>query len=266
MWDYVGYAMHYFKRNIGDYHKKAGKLSMLEHGAYTLLIDSCYDRERFPTREEAIDWCWARSKPEIDAVDFVLGKFFTLQDGHYIQDRIAEEIATYQENAETNARIAREREAKRREEKEAKARTVHEPYTNEHEPPPNHKPLTINQEPVTNNHKPINKVKEKTSSDKSDVVLINKNPVMDADYLVNAFAVEKQIALDWLAVRKHKKASPLSETAIKLLINESAKAGITPAQAIAQAAGSGWISFKASYCDSGMQPTKAAFAAGDDKW
>jgi len=29
--------MHYFKRNIGDYHKKAGRLSMLEHGAYTLL-------------------------------------------------------------------------------------------------------------------------------------------------------------------------------------------------------------------------------------
>ena len=43
--------MHYFKRNIGDYHKKAGRLSMLEHGAYTLLIDSCYDRERFPTMD-----------------------------------------------------------------------------------------------------------------------------------------------------------------------------------------------------------------------
>jgi len=51
--------MHYFKRNIGDYHKKAGRLSMLEHGAYTLLMDACYDRERFPTMDEAIDWCWA---------------------------------------------------------------------------------------------------------------------------------------------------------------------------------------------------------------
>ena len=37
--------MHYYKRNIGDYHKKAGRLSMIEHGAYTLLIDACYDRE-----------------------------------------------------------------------------------------------------------------------------------------------------------------------------------------------------------------------------
>ena len=77
--------MHYFKRNIGDYHKKAGRLSMLEHGAYTLLIDSCYDRERFPTMDEAIDWCWARTDEEIAAVRFVLGKFFELVEGRYVQ-------------------------------------------------------------------------------------------------------------------------------------------------------------------------------------
>lgn len=87
--------MHYFKRNIGDYHKKAGRLSMLEHGAYTLLLDACYDRERFPTRAEAIDWCWARSVDEVSAVEFVLSKFFTLDGEQYIQARIQEEIAAY---------------------------------------------------------------------------------------------------------------------------------------------------------------------------
>ena len=46
--------MHYYKRNLGDYAKKAGRLSMLQHGSYTLLIDACYDREQFPTLEEAI--------------------------------------------------------------------------------------------------------------------------------------------------------------------------------------------------------------------
>lgn len=93
--------MHYYKKNIGDYHKKAGRLSMLQHGAYTLLIDSCYDREIFPTREEAIDWTWASSDEEILAVDFVLKKFFSLsEDGRYIQSRIEEEIAEYQEFCE----------------------------------------------------------------------------------------------------------------------------------------------------------------------
>jgi len=41
--------MNYFKFHIGDYAKKCGRLSMLEHGAYTQLIQACYDRERFPT-------------------------------------------------------------------------------------------------------------------------------------------------------------------------------------------------------------------------
>jgi uncharacterized protein YdaU (DUF1376 family) len=135
--------MNYYKRHIGDYHKKAGRLSMLEHGAYTLLIDACYDRERFPTKDEALDWCWARTPEECSAVEFVLSKFFELVDGVYVQARISDEVAHYHANAETNRRIAQEREAKRRE------RVEHEPCTNEHEPPPNHKPITKNQEPVT---------------------------------------------------------------------------------------------------------------------
>jgi uncharacterized protein YdaU (DUF1376 family) len=136
--------MHYFKMNIGDYAKKAGRLSMIEHGAYTLLIHSCYDRERFPTLEDAIDWCWARTDEEKAAVQFVLSKFFDLQDGFYVQSRIQEEIDKYHENATTNKRIATEREEKRRN----KARTLHELCSSVNEPPPN-------QEPLTNNHKPL---------------------------------------------------------------------------------------------------------------
>lgn len=135
--------MHYYKRNIGDYAKKAGRLSMLEHGAYTLLIDACYDRERFPTEAEAIEWTWARSEEEIDAVKFILSRFFVLNDGVYVQDRILEEIAKYHENATTNARIAKEREEKRKK----RERIVHEACSSVNEPPPNQEPLTINQEP-----------------------------------------------------------------------------------------------------------------------
>ncbi len=136
--------MHWYKKNIGDYSKKAGRLSMLQHGAYTLLIDSCYDRERFPTREEAIDWAWASSKEEIEAVEFVLKKFFSLQDGVYVQNRIQEELAEYHVKAEKNRRIAEEREAKRKEKGTTRTRHVDEA-------PPNQEPVTSNQEPVTKN-------------------------------------------------------------------------------------------------------------------
>lgn len=144
--------MHYFKRNIGDYHKKAGRLTMLQHGAYTLLMDACYDRERFPTLADAIDWCWAASDDEIAAVQFVLGKFFDLVDGQYQQTRIQEEIDDFHGKSETNRRIALEREEKRRNgarNVSKKARTVHAPSPEDHEPPPNQEPLTINQEPLT---------------------------------------------------------------------------------------------------------------------
>lgn len=137
--------MYYYKRNLGDYAKKAGRLSMLQHGAYTLLIDACYDREQFPTLEEAIDWTWASSTAETEAVQFVLSKFFSLMpDGRYVQARIQEELSDYQEMAATNKRIAEERETKRKRKSTERERHVNES-------PPNQEPRTRNQEPLTNN-------------------------------------------------------------------------------------------------------------------
>ena len=141
--------MHWYKRNIGDYYKKAGRLSMQQHGAYTLLIDACYDREQFPTMEQAIEWVWASTSEEVEAVNFVLTRFFTEIDGVFVQSRIRDELADYSDKAEKNRQIALEREAKRRE----KRTTQHEPCTKaprvEHESPPNQEPITSNQEPIT---------------------------------------------------------------------------------------------------------------------
>ena len=133
--------MHYYKRNLGDYAKKAGRLTMLQHGAYTLIMDACYDREVFPTLEQAIEWTWASTEAEIEAVKFVLSRFFVLdKDGQYVQDRILEELLNYHKNADTNKRIAMEREAKRKGISTKREQPVNEA-------PPNQEPLTINQEP-----------------------------------------------------------------------------------------------------------------------
>lgn len=143
--------MHYYKRNLGDYAKKAGRLTMLEHGAYNQLLDAIYDREEFPTLEQALDWTWARDESEITAVKFVLSKFFEAQeDGRYVQNRIKEELEAYKSKAENNARIAKQREEKRKSKNEA-SRIVNESCEEKHEPPPNHKPITNNQEPLTSN-------------------------------------------------------------------------------------------------------------------
>lgn len=167
--------MHYYKRNIGDYHKKAGRLSMIEHGAYTLLIDACYDRERFPTRDDAIDWLWARSDEEIASIDFVLSKFFHLQeDGTYTQDRIQQELDAYHAMAETNQRIAKEREAKRREARSKKKGLIDDSNKEARsvdESPPNQEPLTTNHELITNNQENGLDVFEKTYNDMKNILV-----------------------------------------------------------------------------------------------
>lgn len=216
--------MHYYKRNLGDYAKKTGRLTMLQHGAYTLLIDACYDREVFPTLDQAIEWTWASSEAEVDAVKFVLSRFFTLdKEGQYVQDRILEELLHYHANADTNKRIAIEREAKRKEKRTNRVQVVNEA-------PPN-------QEPLTKNHKP------RTNIDMPD-------------------GMDSSVWQDWLKIRKSKKA-PLTETAWKLFVNETGKAGWTIENAIQECCLRNWASFKAEWV-ADKQPQGTSFRERDE--
>jgi uncharacterized protein YdaU (DUF1376 family) len=186
--------MHYYKKNIGDYAKKAGRLSMLQHGAYTLLIDACYDREEFPTLEDAIDWTWASSKEEIEAVEFVLRKFFERQeDGRFVENAIAQELNAYQVKAEKNKEIAQQREAKRKENKTNREVRNNETCTERspivNESPPNHKPI---------NHKPI-----------------NQEPIKKA-YAQNAIAFDAF----WQAYPKKKDRKKAEQAWLKLKLSE----------------------------------------------
>jgi uncharacterized protein YdaU (DUF1376 family) len=205
--------MHYFKRNIGDYHKKAGRLNMLQHGAYTLLIDACYDREKFPTLEEAIEWTWASTSEEVEAVTFVLHKFFILENGVYKQNRIQEEIDLYHAKAETNKRIAIDRETKRKEKSTNRTQDVNEA-------PPNHKPLTINHKPVSKN--------------------IARKTEFFADIDIN-------LVNDYLAVRKAKRAPKVSKTVYDGLVRESNLAGVDLSQALRVCIERNWVGFKAEW-------------------
>ncbi len=150
--------MHYYKRNLGDYYKKAGRLSILQHGVFNLLIDACYDRESFPTLDEAIEWVWASNQEEVEAVEFVLKRFFTAEDGVYVQKRIREELEEYKKQAERNKQVAIDREAKRARERTTRdqkgttrAQGVHDSLNKVHDSSPNQKPLTNNQKPLTTN-------------------------------------------------------------------------------------------------------------------
>jgi len=147
--------VHYYRKNIGDYAKKAGRLSILQHGVYNLLIDACYDRECFPTLDEAIDWVWASSKEEIEAVGFVLRKFFSMDsDGKFMQKRIEEEVQAYHglclANTKNGEKGGRPKGAtKKTHSVNKKTHSVNKKSE------PNPTASNKNPKPLTTNHKPI---------------------------------------------------------------------------------------------------------------
>ena len=221
--------MHWYKRNIGDYYKKAGRLSMQQHGAYTLLIDACYDREQFPTEEQAIEWVWASTEAEIEAVRFVLRKFFTEVDGVFVQSRISDELTDYRDKADKNRQIAIDREAKRRENRTSKHDTCTGGLHNEHESPPNQEPVTSNQEPRANNDK-------NQGSQKLD---FSSWPGMPSEQLMS----------EWKQLRKRLKAG-VTQTVINRTGKElhiAVKAGFTVDQCFEQWVYKGWRGFEASW-------------------
>lgn len=137
--------MNYYKRHIGDYAKKAGHLSILEHGVYTLLMDAYYDREQAPTRQEAVRISRARTPDELAALDAVLSDFFAETDGRYVQGRIEEEFTKAEAQAMANQANGKQGgrprkpkgETKKANEKQIKTHSVSNENPNDNEKNPN---------------------------------------------------------------------------------------------------------------------------------
>jgi len=82
----------------------------------------------------------------------------------------------------------------------------------------------------------------KSKSLSSPSASTNKNSLA----MLVSLDVPEQIAKDWLAVRKAKRA-PLTETVLEELKLEAGKAGITVAEAVAISAKNSWQGFKATW-------------------
>lgn len=118
--------MNFYKRHLGDIAKACAHLSQGQIGAYDLLLDWIYGNERpLPLDKAALHRIGrASTKAERDNVDQVIAEFFVRTPDGYTQKRAEAELAAWRVQAETNRRIAVEREAKKRAKKPA--RTEHE--------------------------------------------------------------------------------------------------------------------------------------------
>lgn len=103
--------MHYYAKNIGDYARDTGHLSMTEHGAYNLLMDVCYATERPLPLDRVRVYALVRAIERRDraAVDKCMEDFFDLREDGYHQKRIDAEIAEYQDKSTKSKRAAKVR-------------------------------------------------------------------------------------------------------------------------------------------------------------
>lgn len=260
--------MNYYERHLGDYAKDAGHLTMLEHGAYTLLLDRYYTTEQPIPVDQAHRICRARTKEERAAVDAVLAEFFVLADGSYSQKRTDEEIAKYKES-EPDREAKRENERERQRRSRERRKQLFDALRDAGVVPDFDAPMselnlllsqatkrgvtgvvthdvtrddTATQTPDTRHQTPERKETP-------------PNPPRGASVSVTdlkAEGVDPQHAAEWLAVRKAKRLT-LTKTAWDDTKAEAMKAGVTPAEAVRLSVVNSWAGFKASWLQNAGQ-------------
>ena len=96
--------MYWYKRNMSDYARDTASLKMIEHGAYTLMLDFYYSTGSALPSDVSEIYRIARAfeRWEQNAVDRVLAKFFTLTGSGYKQKRTEAELAKYEKAAEAS--------------------------------------------------------------------------------------------------------------------------------------------------------------------
>lgn len=86
-------SMNFYKHHIGDYAKKTAHLTVLEHGAYLLMLHAYYGTEKpLPFGRDLYRICRAFGKKERAAVDKVAAQFWTRTDAGYVNGRAFDEI------------------------------------------------------------------------------------------------------------------------------------------------------------------------------
>jgi uncharacterized protein YdaU (DUF1376 family) len=85
---------YWYAWNAGSYAKKTATLSMLEHGAYRLLLDHYYNvgPGMIANATGLLRVCRAFATDEQAAVQSILDQFFELRDGVYYNHRADEEL------------------------------------------------------------------------------------------------------------------------------------------------------------------------------
>ena len=209
----------------GDYLRDTRHLSPLRHGVYLLALMHCWDSKGpMPLDEqEAAGICNCRSSDEIEALRYILGRYFIkMDDGHY-NKRMSEEVA----KTERLSGAFREAGLKSAEARRAKARgasTKVEPTFNQ--PSSKVEPRLVSPSPSPSPSHEEEHSGKSVSSPAEDPKPAPRKRSTPAAPLQCPPDVDAQVWADWLALRKAKKA-PVTATVLKGAQVEAGKAGMS---------------------------------------
>lgn len=85
-----------------------------------------------------------------------------------------------------------------------------------------------------------------TITEPSDKTRARKAPAVDVDLADLRTGVDEQVWADWVALRAKKKA-PITRTALKAIVSEAAKAGLSLTEALTVGCTRGWTGFEAAW-------------------
>lgn len=92
-----GIGMNWYKHYIGDYQRDTGHLSMVEHGAYRLMLDTHYATEAPLPKTHSVLFRLLRAftEAEQEAVVTILSQYWTETPAGYVNDRSGREFEKY---------------------------------------------------------------------------------------------------------------------------------------------------------------------------
>ncbi len=104
---------HWYPRYSGDYRAKTAGLSLIQHGAYTLLLDEYYNTGKPLSANASVlhRICSALAPEEQEAINFILEQFFIKTDEGYRNKRADEELVKRGDISEKRKQAANSRHA-----------------------------------------------------------------------------------------------------------------------------------------------------------
>lgn len=260
--------MMFIQWHVGDWISSTAIMSATERGVYFDLLIRYYSEERPLMQEECTRIARAYDEHEREAMQYVLKKHFTLEDGVYRHNRCEKEIAEFRVRSEKRSRAAKIRWSKgdngssglsedrgiasEHANGYARASAREDAYAGASAEHLECQPLTVNRKPIKekNTREEPSPASPAETEEPSDGKAKKRPTPTRGEYARSSYVgldgVSDELWADWIKLRKRKRTT-VTQRVIDGIAKEAGKAGLSLADAMETQIERGWSSFKAEW-------------------